>query len=168
MGTLYKEIVGYKKQKALKLILPLGFAILFINTIVLISSLRNIFEEFLLISYVLMPLVAFGMFYSWRKCKKRYRYTIIDRELIIEKLNGSKRIPVININAKHIVRIEKCSSKTQNEKLCKQYSFLCSGKREHVYNCIFEKDGKLYGFYFEPSKELYNKIINLSDSKRIA
>lgn len=168
MGTLYKEIVEYKKQKGIKLILFLGFAILFINTVVLISSLRNIFEEFLLISYVLMPLVALGMFYSWKKYKKRYRYTIIDRELIIEKLNGSKRKPVLNINAKHIVKIEKCKSKAQREKLCKQYSFLCSGKKECTYNCIYEKDGKLYGFYFEPSKELYNKIISIANNKKIA
>lgn len=168
MGTLYKEVVEYKKQRGVKLILLLGFVILFINTAVLISSLRNIFEEFLLISYILMPLVVIGMIYSWKKYKKRYRYNIIDRELIIEKLNGNKRKPVLNINAKHILRIEKCESKVQREKLHKQYNFLCSGKKGCTYNCIFEKDGKLYGFYFEPSKEFYNKITNIINSRKIA
>lgn len=168
MGTLYKEIVEYKKQRGIKVVLVLGMAILFINTVVLISSLRNIFEEFLLISYILMPIVVFGMLYSWKKCKTRYRYTIIDRELIIEKLNGNKRTPVLNINAKHILKIEKSESKEQGEKLHKQYNFLCSGRKGCTYNCIYEKNGKLYGFYFEPSPELYNKILRISSNQKIA
>lgn len=168
MGTLYKEIVGYKKQRGIKIIFFLGFVILFINTVILISSLRNIFQEFLLISYVLMFIVVFGMLYYWKKYKKRYRYTIIDKELIIERLNGSKRKLVLNINAKRIVKIEKCESKNQGEKLYKQYNFLCSGRKGCAYNCIFERDGKLYGFYFEPSQEFYNKIISIVNSKKIA
>lgn len=168
MGTLYKEIVEYKKQRAIRLVLLLGIIILTINIAVLISNLRNIFEEFLLISYVLMPIVVFGMGCLWKKYKTRYRYTIIDRELIIERLNGNKRNPVLNINAKHILRIEKCISRVQKVKLHKQYNFLCSGKKGCAYNCIYEKDGKLYGFYFEPSTELYNKILRISSAQKIA
>ncbi len=162
MGTLYKEIVVYKKQRGIKGILLLGTAILSINTILLLSSLRNVFEEFLIISYGIIPLVTIYMAYLWKKCNKRYRYNIIDKELIIDKLSGSKRKPVLNINAKHIVKIEKCKSKKQSEKLYKQYSYLCSGNKGCAYNCIYEKNGKLYGFYFEPSIELYNKLISIA------
>jgi hypothetical protein len=168
MGTLYKEIVAHKNQRGIKMVLLLGLAILSINTIVLLSSLRNIFEEFLIISYAIMPLVAIYMAYSWKKCNKKYRYTIIDRELIIDKLSGSKRKSVLNINTKHIVKIEKCKSKKQKEKLYKQYSFLCSGNKGCAYNCIYEKNGKLYGFNFEPSTELYNKLVSMANCRKIA
>jgi hypothetical protein len=168
MGTLYKEIVGYKKQKAIKIVLIFGFVILFINTVILISSLRNIFEEFLLVSYVLILLAAIGMAYSWAKGNKRYKYLIIDRELIIEKLSGYKKKSVLNINTKRIIKIEKWEFGKHSEKLYKQYNFLCSGNRSSAYNCIYEKDGKLYGFYFEPSTELYNKIICLMNYSKIA
>lgn len=168
MGTLYKEIIGYKNQREIKLVFLLGSAIILINTVVLLSSLRNVVGEFFLASYVLIPLVAIIMAYSWKKCNKKYRYTIIDREFIVEKLSGSKRKIMININAKHIIRIEKCKSKSQGEKLYKQYSFLCSGNKGCTYRCIYEKDDKRYGFYFEPSTELYNKIISIVNYKKTA
>jgi hypothetical protein len=168
MGTLYKEIIVCKRQRGIRMVLLLGAAILSINTIVLLSSLRNVFEEFLFISYGIIPVVVIYMAYSWEKCNKRYRYTIIDKELIIDKLKGSKRKSVLNINAKHIVKIEKCKSKKQREKLYKQYSFLCSGNKECAYNCIYEKNGKLYGFYFEPSTELFNKLISMANCREIA
>lgn len=168
MGTLYKETVGYKRQKGIRIVLFLGFVILSINTVILISSLRNIFEEFLLVSYILIPLAAIGMAYSWVKGNRRYKYLIIDRELIIEKLSGNKRKPVLNINTKRIVRIEKYESRKPSEKLYKQYSFLCSGNKSSAYNCIYEMKGKLYGFYFEPSTELYNKIIRLRNYSKTA
>lgn len=168
MGTLYKEIVVCKRQRGIKMVLLLGAAILSINTIVLLSSLRNVFEEFLIISYVIIPLVAIYMAYLWKKYNKRYRYTIIDKELIIEKLSGSKRKPVLNINAKYIIKIEKCESKKQSEKLYRRDNFLCSGNKGCAYNCIYEKNGKLYGFYFEPSTELYNKLVSMANCRKIA
>lgn len=168
MGTLYKEMVEHKKHRGIRVILFLGAAVLIINLIILASSLKNIFEEFLFISYVLTPVAALGMAYIWRKYKTRYRYIIIDRELIIEKLNGNKKRTVLNINAKYILGIEKCKPGTQGKKICRQYNFLCSGKKENAYNCIFQKDNRIYGFYFEPSQELYNRILKISNNLKVA
>jgi hypothetical protein len=167
MGTLYRETVEYKKQKLVKLVLTLGLLMITLNTVVLLSDLRKIVVDFLYAVYAVFPLVILGMAYMWVKYRRRYRYTIIDRELIIEKLEGAKRKPILNVNAKYIMRVEKVSSVKKGEKLYKVFNCSCSGNKKSVYHCTYEKDGKLYGFYFEPSEELINKINNLC-SKKIA
>jgi hypothetical protein len=168
MGTLYRETVEYKKQRLVKVILTLGLLVLTLNTVVLLSDLRNLVVNFLFVVYAIFPFAILCMAHMWFKYRRRYRYTIIDRELIIEKLKGTKRKPILNVNAKHIVRIERVSSVIKGEKLYKVFNCSCSGKKSSVYHCIYEKDGKMYGFYFEPSGELINKIYSLCSKKEIA
>lgn len=168
MGTLYRETVEYKKQRLVKFILTSGLLVITLNTVILLSGLRDLIVDFLFVAYAIFPFAILSMAYMWVKYRRRYRYTIIDRELIIEKLEGNKRKSILNVNAKHIVRVEKVSSIVKGEKLYKVFNCSCSRKKSCIYHCIYEKDGRMYGFYFEPSEELISKIYNLCSKKEIA
>lgn len=168
MGTFYKEIAEKKNQKGIKVSLLIGALIILIYNIALLGNYEYVLFEVIIISYAMIIAAVITMVYMWLKCNMKYRYTIIDKELIIEKVGRNRRKSLLNFNIKHIISIEKYNEATNNKKLAKQYSFLCSSKKRESYKCIFEENGKLYGFYFEPSNELVSKILNLSNSIKVA
>lgn len=161
MGTLYKEVVEYKYYKFLKHVLIAATTILALDIIYLTTDLKKIIEEFLYVGYGLMPMVILATLLMYGRCKKRYRYVIIDNELIIERLNGNKRKPILNLNIKQIMELEKVRTRTEDDGIDKVYNFACTFKENSVYRCVFVRDGKLISFYFEPSSKLIGKISSM-------
>jgi hypothetical protein len=159
MGTLYREIVEPRYHKMMKFIQLCMIAIVTLDIVFLLSSFKElIIKELTYFGYAFFPIAIFMISYLWVKSKVKYRYVIIDNELIIERFYGDKRKVVLNINVKHIVRIEKASCSAKFENISKNYKFTCLGSKKNSFRCIYNKDGKLYSFCFEPSLSLINKI----------
>lgn len=158
MGTLYKEVVEYKNYRFLKHILIAATAVLAMDIIYLTTDLKGAIEELIYVGYGLMPSVMLGTLMVWIKCRRRYRYVIIDNELIIEKLNKNKRKPILNLNIKQIVALERVKSKIQDKEVERVYNCVCTFKNHDVYRCVYSSNGKLISFYFEPSSKLIGKI----------
>lgn len=168
MGILYREVVEYKYHKFLRHILFVAIVVMAIDIIYLVSDFRKLIEELVYVGYGLMPVIIFSTFLMVVKCKRRYRYVIIDNELIIEKLNGNKRKPILNINVKQIIKIEKLRNIDQNDSVERSYNFACSFSKSNRYRCVFSRDGKLYSFDFEPSTNLIGKIDGILSRRIIA
>lgn len=158
MGILYKEVVEYKYQRNIKPILLIILVLITANTFFLLSSYRRLMDELAYVSYVIIPLALTAAFILNLKSRKRYRYGIIDNELIIERFNGEKRKVVLSLNAKYISKIEKVVSDKRLDRVDEEYNFICSGRKKEVYYCTFKRNGKLCRFYFEPSQELIKKL----------
>jgi hypothetical protein len=158
MGTLYREIVRPRHNRAMRFILFCIAAVAVIDVIFLLSNYKQLIAELAYVGYGIFPVAIFTTVLLWIKSKVKYRYAIIDNELIIERFYGDKRKVVLNINAKYIKRIEKLSAKAGNEKILRHFNFACSGNKKNTYRCLYSKDGKMYSFCFEPSDSLINKI----------
>lgn len=156
MGILYRETVINKHRGFFKFAIGFTILIFSVDVLMLISNPREFLKEIAYIGYVLLPIAVFVSAIVWHKCKIRYKYSIIDNELIIEKLNGDRRRLELNLNVKHIVAIEKGVRNKQG--IEKEYDFTCGVKRQYAYRCLFNRGGKLYSFYFEPSNTLVNRI----------
>ena len=158
MGTLYREIVEYKYQRLIKLLLKIIYVVLAFDVAFILYSAGDAIQKSDYVGYGVLSVSTILGLTAWRKCKRRYRYAIIDKELIIERFDGNKRKVELNLNIKNIVSLEKLSSNTAAPNVEKEYTFTCTGRRGQAYRCIFEKDGKLYSFNFEPSNALLKKI----------
>lgn len=161
MGILYKEVVEYKYQRNIKAILLIILMLITANTFFLLSSYRRVIEELAYVSYVIIPLAFVAAFVLNFRARRRYRYGIIDNELIIEKFTGEKRKVVLSLNAKYISKIEKVASDERMGRVDEEYNFICSGRKKEVYYCTFKRNGRLCRFYFEPSQELIKKLNTL-------
>ena len=158
MGTLYREVVEYRHLKVIRLILRFVYVILAADAAFILYILRGSIEGTIYIGLSIMLLAMLGGIMLWGKCKKRYRYGIIDRELIIERLSGHKRKVELNINLKHVISLDRIDEASSNFECAEQHTFTCTGKRDQIYKCVFEKDGKYYSFNFQPSCDLLKKI----------
>lgn len=158
MGTLYREIVRPKHNKVMRGILFCIFAIIGIDLIFLLSNYKRIIVELAYVGYGIFPVAIFTIVLLWVKSNIKYRYAIIDDELIIERFYGDRRRVVLNINVKHIVKIEKISNKTSCQRIERHFNFACAGNKKSTYRCLYNKEGKLFSFSFEPSDSLLNKI----------
>jgi hypothetical protein len=167
MGILYKEVVEYKYQRNIKPILAIILLLLIANTFFLLSSYRRAVEGLAYVSYALIPIALITAFVLNLKSSIRYRYGIIDNELIIERFNKKKRKVTLNLNTKYICSIERFNSDKKMDRVDEEYNFICSGKKKEVYCCTFKRNGRLCRFYFEPSQELIKKL-NMLMARRTA
>lgn len=166
MGILYKEVVQYKHYRNIKFIFNLIFILLTMNTVYLLINFKNKESELLYINYGILPLSILTLAFLYIKFRKKYRYNIIDNELIIERLKGEKSDVVLNFNIKHIVKMGKVTPDLKNERVDREYNFICSGKRRSAYYCTFKNADTMCRFYFEPSEELLKKLNMLSLSTK--
>lgn len=156
MGILYREVVEYKQKKLIKVLLGIIVFLIIFNLALVLSEIgRNI--DYL--TYLVIPISAFLVLLQynlWKKCNRKYRYQIIDNELIIERFDRNRRKVELSINIKYIVKIERVT-----EKICdniENKEFCCSLKNTNLYRVIYKLDGKMYSFCFEPSSNFINKI----------
>lgn len=161
MGTLYRETVAYRHRKSAKFYLLLIALIMLVDFIIILSDLKRFIREFVYLGYGIIPFAIIITFIIWVKCKTKFRYAIIDNELIIERFNGNKRKVELSLNAKHILKIEKVSSRTKRSEIDKDSIFLCTKRLALAYKVTYEKEGNIYSFYFEPSSRLINKLNEL-------
>jgi hypothetical protein len=103
------------------------------------------------------------------KTNRRYKYSIIDNELIIERLNSDRRHVLLNINLKTIERLERIDKMPRDGKklfVWKRCSFM--EKKNKGYLCLYKLSGKEFGFCFEPSQGLVDKIYSVIGEKVVA
>lgn len=158
MGTLYREIVEYRNLRSSKLMLKLIFGVLAADMVFMLYTVRGRVENTIYLGLTVALLGVLGGLVLWGKCKRRYRYGIIDRELIIEKISGEKRRVELNINLKHIVSIDRIDSENSRVNVEEEYIFTFNKRRNFAHRCVFEMEGRLYSFIFEPSPALLKKI----------
>ncbi|HBX47935.1 MAG TPA: hypothetical protein DEF85_03480, partial [Clostridiaceae bacterium] len=109
MGTIYKEVVGEKNQKLSKIIISVILTAAGVDLVFLIGDFVK--GNFQVIGYALVALAFLSTIYFYRKSKVRYKYLIIDDEVIIEKLIRNKRSVELNFKAKNITNIERINNK---------------------------------------------------------
>ncbi|MCX7884067.1 MAG: hypothetical protein N2448_03435 [Caloramator sp.] len=163
MGILYREIVDYKRRFLAKFTFILTLIIISVDVIILISNPKEFYNEIIYAGYAMLPVALLLSLIFWQKCRLRYKYCIIDNELIIERIKGNKRRVELNLNVKNIISIDKNSEKRNG--IEKIYNFTCGCKKKDVYRCLFEKEGKLYGFYFAPSGNLLSRLKDVVNKK---
>jgi hypothetical protein len=158
MGFLYNEIVEYKHHSRLRMILLLALILTTASIALLFRSFDESIFGAIFSSIFALMLGAGFMMYAWARCTKRYKYSIIADELIIERIKGDRKRVELDINVKYITDIENAPEGYDGEGIFKTSRFACSGKRDNIYYCTYKKGGKIYGFYFEPSENLVEKI----------
>ncbi|GFR36604.1 hypothetical protein [Thermobrachium celere] len=166
MGYLYREVVEYKQKRFAKILLPLITILCILNFVVILSDLRKYLNNLHYVITLLVSALIFVQFKIWRKCKRRYRYQIIDDELIIERFDGDKRRVELSIDIKQIIKVEKIIDKICDDIEYKEFCF--SNKQNNIYRVIYKMDGKMYSFCFEPSTKFINKVNSLLKKKPLA
>lgn len=167
MGILYKETVKYKHPEFLKFAFGFTLLIFTVDVVMLLSNPQEFLKELSYIGYAMLPVAAFVSAIVWHKCKRKYKYSIIDNELIIEKLDGCKRKAVLNLNVKQIIEINKAADK-QKDAVEREYDFTCGGHKDTAYRCFFIREGKLYSFCFEPSSAFISRINSVMSYRHMA
>lgn len=168
MGTLYKEIVQYRRQRLSKIIFGIILIVAVLDMLLLLGDFSYLQGSGEYACYSVITIAIGIMAYMWYRGRVKYKYLIIDNELIIEKIQGHKRTVAINLNARKILKLEKVRGKSKVTNVEQEYHFLCSGKNDNIYRCIFIKNEKCYSFYFEPSLELLKRLDVIRDNKGVA
>lgn len=162
MGTMYKEIICRKKLPAMLLIfcVMLIFILLsdFINNS--ISGINVICNMFFLALTIICCIVEVY------KCGIRYKYSIIADQLIIHKLVGKAQVLVEDIRIVDIHNIGISDKQNKSIKIFNTRKYICSVLGlTNKYCCVYKNNGKYYRFYFEPSKEMVERINSIRQKK---
>jgi hypothetical protein len=140
MGYLYNEIIECRNKKLLKH----GFAgllsLMILDTFATtLLAFRNYSTMLLLAGIFVFLLVSVPAYFIWVKTNRRYKYSIIDNELIIERLNSDRRHVLLNINLKTIERLERIDKMPRDGKklfVWKRCSFM--EKKNKGYLCLYK------------------------------
>ncbi|MEG0370915.1 MAG: hypothetical protein RR645_01320 [Clostridium sp.] len=158
MGTLYREEVKCYDKGLFKKIIGLVMFTIVSLVICTISDIVQLGEyyEFVLVSVIVIGVVTIKALKS--RMVRVYRYEIIDKEIIIEDVTKGRRIVKINFKTKNIVLLDEVGSEYTKGNISRKYNFICNHKCKNAKTCIYEKEGKIYSFKFEPSETLVSKI----------
>lgn len=111
---------------------------------------------------IIIGLCAFGVYYFIRQNIISYKYCIIDQELIVHEVMGSKEKMILNLNMSQIVAFdytdkEEFAKDKQSEFESKKRLYNCTNKQNRCY-IIYEEDGKRHLFTFHPSDYMIELI----------
>jgi hypothetical protein len=170
MGYLYNEIIECRHKKSLKYGLAGMLFLLILDTVTTVILTYKGYAAILSLAGTLVFLsMTIPAYFIWVRTNCRYKYSIIDNELIIERLKGSKRSVLLNINLKAIERIEKTDQRIRNDRELvkwKKCSFM--EKKNRGYLCVYKLNNQIHGFCFEPSQKLIDKIYSVIGEKVVA
>lgn len=167
MGTLHREVIKRRKVRGIVLsIIVLCMMITVSNFIGQIPANQSGTKTF--IDTLISILTGGFVFFEILRCRTKYKYSIIVDKLIIHKIcSGDQRI-LENIKISNIVHIDKIGYyKPRKFSISSTRVYLCNILSSNTYCCIYKNEEKYRKFYFQPSKELVNKIIdsNLKHNK---
>ncbi|MEF9934918.1 MAG: hypothetical protein RSA01_10850 [Clostridium sp.] len=168
MGALYREDVKCDDKGIFRGIIVGTLTTYIVLLLAVLPEVVMLGEYYLLVLAVGGAVTIGAILFSKRKMNRIYRYEIIDNEIIIEDVTNGKRVVKLNFKAKNIVILDSCSCKVPATRVYKKYDFTLNPKHNLTKTCIFEKDGKLYRFAFEPSNALIDKIEALRCNKGLA
>lgn len=150
--ALHKEIIEQRQNSIIfeftTILLIFIVVSDFLNLVVARISLFRLVKYFINISMVLIFLIEI------RRTRTKYKYSLIQDQLIIHKVIKENEHLLNVINVDNIVYINRCHC-------IKDMFHFFSGKRYNFYRfgmnsyvCVYEQEGVLKKFYFNPSQEL--------------
>lgn len=164
---MHREIVHGKKIPAIMISL-LAITIALYTVEIAELMLGKTFQVYKVIEVVLLLIIVFVLFKEFKRCSLSYKYSIIADKLIINKLNCKGDNILESIRMKDIVFIgKKVEIPKDLSKLKSHGNYLGSIITSKKCYCVYEKNGQLMKFSFEPSdkllRRLYDKVNILKD-----
>ena len=153
--AMYREVVERKKMPVILMLFLIFTVILFISGFVskvTTNYIDNIFELFV---SIIMSLI---IFFQVSKCKTKYKYSVIEDELIIHKLKGKEQIVLEDIRFCDIEFIGKHKGIGDSYQIYSSKKYVVSLMNTDKYCCIYKSGNQIKRFYFEPSDNLIKKI----------
>lgn len=111
-------------------------------------------DLFRLVKYFINASMIFIFIFEMRRIRTKYKYSFIQDQLIIHKIIKENEHLLNVINISDIVYINRCHCIKDMFHFFtgKRYNFYRFGINSYV--CIYEQEGTLKRFYFNPSPEL--------------
>ncbi|CAM2903321.1 hypothetical protein HAHI6034_07215 [Hathewaya histolytica] len=154
--ALYKEVVERKTNSIIFNCLIMLMCFIVISD--LFKSMQNKIAFYSIIRYGLYLSMGALFFLHMRRIKTKYKYSVIQNELIIHKIIGNEESLVEAINLNKIENIERCHY--LRDIFCfyrsKKYNIGMITKQNYI--CIYRSGNKLKKFYFKPSDKLIKTI----------
>lgn len=155
---MHREVVHGRKIPAIMIsVVAITIALYIVEFLEM--TLDKTFELYNLIQLLLLLSIVFVVFKEFKHCKLSYKYSIIADKLIINKLSSRGDNTLESIRMQDIVFIGKKADVPKG--LCRikcHGCYLSSHTKKNKYYCIYEKDGQLSKFIFEPSERLVKRV----------
>lgn len=163
---MYREIVKPKPVEPKKAIFYVISIILFI---ILFTALSNVLYNIYRLSFINYMVYLTIVYIAWDVFRRRvieYRYSLIDTDLIFEKLVGGHRTVSLSVNLDDMLALSSMDSKHKgNIKADAVYKFAHVSCKNEIYCGIFKHDGKIYKVLFQPD-ELLLQLLQSAWEKR--
>lgn len=160
MFLLHQELSRREKVSGIWFaiwILTSATVLILLNTLLVRMQANSSFTDFMIIA-----LSVAGIYVLIKKNLVSFKYCIIDNELIVHEVVGTKEKRILNLNVHQIVKFEKaqgaCFEKDrQGTYSSKKRLYNCTNKNNRHY-IVFEEDGENRWFTFQPSDYMIGLI----------
>lgn len=154
--ALYKEVV---ERRTNSIILSfLCTLLVFIVTFDFFEAISHRIVFYSIFRYLLYIIMIVLFILQRRRIKTKFKYTIIQDELMIHKIIGNDENLVESINLNDIKYIGKCRGVKELFSFYKKrkYDFCLCGKKNYI--CVYKEGNKTKKFYFKPSERFIKTI----------
>lgn len=156
---MHREVIEKKKVPAIAIVLLSITFVLYLSQGIKLAGLNNNFLGYSL-NGILLILTVFIVFREIKSCSLAYRYAIIADKLIINKIISRKEKNLESIKIEKILYIGKKSELPKEYvRLKSSKSYLCNRIGDEIYCCVYNRDGNLIKFSFQPSNSFIERII---------
>lgn len=154
--ALYKEIVERRTNSII-----FSFLATLLLSIVIFDVFKAMAHKiafYSIFKYLLYTIIVSSFLLQGRRIKTKYKYTIIQDELMIHKIVGSDENLVESINISDIEYVGKCRCVKDIFSFYKgrKYDFSLLSKNNYV--CTYKVGNKIKKFYFKPSERFIKTI----------
>lgn len=152
---MYKEIHNKKNTVLLNIFLIIVAGLIFITLTNYFSfgNFRSFYELGVGILTVLAVLDAV------RRNNKAFKYQISNNEIVIKKISKKHEKTILDVDIDKIIVFSKCGSDDIKSYKCSRARHFCTTlSQNNDYVVIYDDNGTIKSFYFEPSAELINLI----------
>ncbi len=157
MGSIYKETSSRKKNSFILTIAIIFIVALLLQQIIDEQTIKGIkISNFL--NIVCIVLITVVIFLEMLKYRITYTYLIIGNQFIIHKVKGNRDRVVENVKLKNIEFIGKglFTNIRYDKIICRKYT--CSIFNFNNYYCVYKEGNRYVKFYFQPSRDLIEKL----------
>ncbi|WP_142413954.1 hypothetical protein [Hathewaya massiliensis] len=154
--ALYKEVVERRTNSII--LSSLCTLLFFIVIFDFFEAVSHRIAFYSILRYLLYITMGILFVLQRRRIKTKFKYTIIQDELMIHKIIGSDESLVESINLNDIEYIGKCRCLKEFFGFYKErkYDFcLCSNNN---YICVYKVGNKVKKFYFKPSERFIKTV----------
>jgi len=157
---VYQELS--KRDKVSVLWLALWILLAAVVLITMNTAMVKLHVNSDLTDFLIIGLCAVATYSLIKRNLISYKYCIIEDELIVNEVLGSKEKKILNLNVNQIVKFEKTQGEFFDEDKKEDYTM-----KQRLYNCtkkenrryiIFEENNALRWFTFQPSDYMVKLI----------